>query len=555
MTRPFKLLLLTFILAAAAAFLLFITNPFDETDSPSLPQTAERAGLKTFFEKDEDAINEFGVSTDNPQATDIGMKVLEEGGNAVDAAVAVAYALGTLEPYSSGIGGGGIMMVHPPGEEPIVYDYRTMAPVSGPVPDSGTGVPGFVAGMDRVHSDLGSVPLEQLVEPSVDLAENGIEIDDLFESRLINSSHRMPVDELSTFYPNGTPLRKGDTLPQPELAETLRSIQAEGPAAFYEGKIGEAMTDDIAGLEKEDLKAYDVQIKESLKGSFYGYEVYSPPAPSAGGMLIQSLQLAEALEVDESVNDPEELAVLLGEINRRAHMEHQEFIGDPDFSDVPDGEMVSGSHTEKLAETIDGKNLKDEFKSPLETKADKENDENTTHFVIVDESGLMVSATNTLSNFFGTGDYIEGFFMTSQLRNFSNNSSSPNYEEAGKRSNSYMVPSILAYESNPVLGIGSAGGRRIPSMLTQTLIHSIVYGLPLQEAVEEPRFYLEVFEDELNSETEISLSGNNGIEVSTSGSPFRFGSVNSLMINYENGTLQGAADPRREGAWRTGRRD
>ncbi|WP_096437298.1 gamma-glutamyltransferase family protein [Alteribacter populi] len=493
----------------------------------------------------------YGVSSDNPIATEIGMNILENGGNAIDATIAIAFALATLEPYASGIGGDGVLMVHPVDEEPIVYDYRAMAPVSGPAPPSGIGVPGFIAGMDKVHKDFGSIPFEKLIEPSVELAENGIEIDGIIERRLIDASYRMPVNDLPLFYPDGLPIRSGETLIQEEFSETLRLVMEEGADVFYQGKVGESIASQVSGLEVEDFKSYEVKIREPIKGSFYGYDVYSPPAPSSGTMLIQSLQMAEILGIEKASEDHEEFAHLLGEINRRVHKEKNEYIGDPDFVSVQEEDLSSIEHSMDLSETINSEVKDEKFQSQLDTQGDRDGHSNTTHFVVVDKDGTMVSITNTLSNFFGSGIYVDGFFMNNQMHNFSDRQSSPNREERGKRSNSHMAPSILAHDHKPIIGIGSAGGRRISSVITQTLVRTIVNEEPVQHAIDAPRFYLEVYEDTLFTEDDREMDNmrDKGYQINHSNNTFNFGSVNLLVIDHESGEVHGGADPRRNGSW------
>ncbi|WP_187254532.1 gamma-glutamyltransferase family protein [Alkalicoccus halolimnae] len=530
-------------LAGAVYGFTGLSSDSEDTRIPNPAKEEEKA------ESEADGAYEYGVSSDHPQATEIGMDVLDEGGTAVDAAVAVSYALGTLEPHSSGIGGGGVMLVQEPEEEPEVYDYRTIAPESGPVPDSGAGVPGFAAGMEKVHADFGSLSIKELIKPSIDLAEEGFTVDEVLEKRLTASSYRLPVKELPQFYPEGTPLREGEQFKQEELAETMQTIADEGAEAFYEGDLAGSVAEDVGGLEEEDFASYDVLEKTPVKGNFYGYDVYAPPAPSGGAMFIQSLEVTELLDLTSAEGDPEQLAYALGETNRRAHKEHQEYVGDPAFTDVPEEKLVEEDHMKELAATIEPGTLQEDFQSPLVTKADEDNHQNTTHAVIVDDDGTMVSFTNTISNFFGDGIYTNGFFMTNQLRNFSSSEDSPNSPEKGKRSNSYMVPSILSYEGRPVIGIGSAGGRRIPSVVTQVLTRAVVFEETFQKAVDAPRFYLDVFEDTFYTEEGFEMKPEAGEKLIAESSPIQFGSINGLFIEQESKTVHGAADSRRGGAW------
>ncbi|WP_245807662.1 gamma-glutamyltransferase, partial [Halobacillus massiliensis] len=225
----------------------------------------------------------YGVSSDSEIATEVGMKVLGQGGNAADAAIAVSYVLGVVEPYGSGIGGGGTMLIHPEkGSEqaPVVYDYRETAPDSENVPESGTGVPGFVKGMERVHNDFGTLKMEKLIEPSINFASNGAAVSNTLHNYLKKEKDRMP--KLDHMYPDGDPIEAGKVLKQKQLAETLKSIQQDGTSAFYSGDIAESINDEESKMDKDDLESYEVEAKKPIKSRFGGYDVFAPPPPSGG---------------------------------------------------------------------------------------------------------------------------------------------------------------------------------------------------------------------------------------------------------------------------------
>ncbi|TMW72232.1 gamma-glutamyltransferase family protein [Alteribacter natronophilus] len=503
-------------------------------------------------EKEELAPIPNSVSSDHPLATEIGLDVLEEGGNAVDAAVAISYALGTIEPYASGIGGDGVMLVQERGSEPVTYDYRAMAPVSGSSHDNGVGIPGFVAGMETVHGDYGELDLEDLIEPSITLAEEGVEIDGILERRLSNAAYRLPVHDLPLFFINRIPISAGETLVQEELADTLRVISDHGAESFYKGEIAEAVAEDVPGLTIEDLASYEVKKHATLQGSFHGLDVHVPSGASSGTMLIQSLQLAELLEAEQYLDDDAAFAHLMGQINRRSHKDRTDYVGDPSFVDVPHDMLTSMERSRELAETLADGSLGEEYRTEMKTQADREEHNNTTHITVVDEDGTMVSVTNTLSNFFGSGVYTHGFFMNNQMHNFTDSESSPNREEPGKRPNSHMVPAILSHNGSPVIGLGSAGGRRIPSVITQTLVRSVAGHEPVQDAIDAPRTYLDVFEETLLMESDEGVEElrSKGYTVDHSrNSPFNFGSVNVIVADHENGRVIGGADERRNGSF------
>lgn len=493
-------------------------------------------------------ISTYGITSDNPLATQVGMKILEQGGNAVDAAVAVSFILGVVEPFGSGIGGGGIMLIHPgEGDDVIVYDYRETAPSE--FSTSGIGVPGFVKGMYVVHEDFGTMEMKKLIEPSIQFAENGVPVSPSLAERFAYASGRIP--SLEHFYTNGQPIKKDDILIQTDLGKTLRSIQENGPSVFYQGYIADSIRNQESTIKEQDLESYEVSVQEPLKGVFDEYDVYTSGPPSGGAMLLQTLQLAETLGIEETKTNISNFSTLMGFINRESYKDRLQKIGDPDFVDVPIEEMLHPDHMNHLASNI--MNL-EQGSLELDSQADMDDHENTTHFVIVDQNGMMVSATNTLSNFFGSGKYVEGFFLNNQLHNFSNNTNSPNRTEPGKRPHSYIAPTILAKDGKPVIGIGSSGGRRITSMIAQPLVKMITFKEPIQASVEAPRTFLEIDRDILTVEKGFVFLEDfveRGIRVEYSTSNSYFGAVQTLVIDYSNNQIYGGSDPRRGGAWKS----
>ncbi|WP_254434249.1 gamma-glutamyltransferase [Halobacillus sp. Marseille-Q1614] len=500
---------------------------------------------------EEEGVESYGVTSDSKIATEVGTKVLEQGGNAVDAAIAVSYVLGVAEPYGSGIGGGGTMLIHPEkGSEksPAIYDYRETAPES--IPESGIGVPGFVKGMDEVHEDFGTMDMGQLIEPSINFASNGVAVSQTLHNRLKDAQHRMP--ELDHMYPEGEPIGEGEILVQQQLADTLKAIKDAGPNAFYKGDTADEIKDEEEKIDKEDLKEYEVEVKEPIEGEFSGYDVLAPPPPSGGIMLLQNLEMAELLEIEETKDKPLDFAMMMGMINRVSYSDRLDKVGDPSYEDVPVKEMLSKDHLKNLASDIDESGLSEKYRTKLDSDADLEDHENTTHFVVVDKNGMMVSVTNTLSNFFGSGEYVNGFFLNNQLKNFSNSEDSPNSPEPGKRPFSYTTPAILAKNGNPVIGIGASGGRRITSMVSQQLVKMIKFNEPVQSSVEEPRSFLEFDKDTLQVESDyvfLEDPEKHGIDIEYSDRTTYFGSVQGLVIDYENNKIYGASDPRRQGSW------
>jgi gamma-glutamyltranspeptidase / glutathione hydrolase len=491
-----------------------------------------------------------GVSASHPLAVDVGMDVLAAGGNAVDAAVAVSYALSVVEPFGSGVGGGGAMLVYRPGEAPLAYDYREIAPQSGERPANDIGVPGFAAGMEHVHAAHGSIELADLIEPAARYAEDGFEVDPYLHERARDAAFRMPIHLLPGLFPGGAVVEPGETLRQLDLAEVLRMIQVEGADTMYGGEIGQRIADEVTGIDIEDLEAYEVAEVEPAIGSYSGYEVVSGAPPISGSALIQTLQIAEQQGINDLDLDSADAYHVLAQSYRLAQRERRINVGDPTIENVPLERMMDRQRTDELAATIPD----DRFvELPDEEDVRFSSETDTTHVVVVDDDGVMVSFTNTLSNFFGSGLPVSGFFLNDQLKNFSPDPESINAVAPGKRPRSFITPTILAQDGYPVLGIGSAGGRRIPFVTAQVITRWAGHGQDLEPAVAHPRFHLEVrdleVEDALPSGVEGELAGR-GYEITyTVPTTEYFGGMQALVVDREAGTVDGVADERRSGAW------
>lgn len=490
----------------------------------------------------------YGVSSSSPEAVAVGMEVLAAGGNAVDATIAVAYALGVAEPFGSGPGGGGAMLVHPLGEAPVSYDYRELAPVEGGIPASNIGVPGFVAGMEHVHARHGSIELADLIEPAARLAEDGIEVSQYLHERLRGAGHRLPIHLAPRLFPSGQAIGPGATLRQPEYAGALRIIQEGGADAFYRGPLAELIVDAVEGLDAEDLASFEVLESDPVVGSFQGYDIVGAGVPSSGVTVVQMLQIAEALGVPDMDLDGADAHHAVAQAWRAALSDRTEHVTDPTLHDVPVEELLSQDRARTIAEAVpdDGFVTVEKEEEALHLETD------TTHVVVVDPDGTMVSMTNTLSNFFGSGLPVSGFFLNDQLKNFSREADDVNIAEEAKRPRSFIAPVIVADDGRPLLGIGSPGGRRIPVMIAQVLI-AWADGHELQQAVDRPRFHLEgrrlQLEESVPDEVWNDLAAR-GYEVTTEVPTTEyFGGIQALAVDHDARELQGVADARRPGDW------
>ncbi|MDF9760038.1 gamma-glutamyltranspeptidase/glutathione hydrolase [Peribacillus simplex] len=482
----------------------------------------------------------YGVSSSNPIAIDVGMEILDNGGTAADAAIAVSYVLGVVEPFGSGVGGGGGMLITPGSGDPNFIDYRESSP-EDPSSRHNAGIPGLVAGMQVISDKYGSVPMADLLQPAIDLAEGGFKVDATLSSRLEAAQPRVYSDNTSLFYPDGDAIEPGKTLIQKRLAETLKKIQQEGPDGFYKGKIARDIkrkTD----IDLMDLKRYEVKERTPVQGTFAGYDVFTAPPPFSGITVLEMLKLAEETNLGESSSKSDYMKIL-GGITNTAYQDRSAHTGDG----------ISHSKAEQLLSPIHLNNLKNKINSGSwknEEAFGSEEHESTTHFVIMDKYGTVVSTTNTLSNFFGSGDYTNGFFLNDQLKNFR---SGLNSQEAYKRSRTFTAPTILKKPGKESIGIGSPGGDRIPQVLMQVLYSYTENEGSFQDIIDRNRFVFDgkkIYTESRLSNEIISDLENSGYEVIQKISPMYYGGVQVLVKNEKDGRLSGAGDKRRHGSWK-----
>ncbi len=493
----------------------------------------------------------YGVAAAHPLAVEAGLAILRAGGNAVDAAAAVSYALAVVEPQGSGLGGGGIMLIHLAAENrQVVIDYRETAP---PAPDPGkimnwpgTGIPGFVRGLEKAVADFGTMEYRQVIEPAYRLARDGFPVSPELSRRLSNNTAKLArgADARRDFFQRGRPLAAGSTLKQPALAATLERIMKEGSAAFYQGEIARAIIATLAAeglnLSARDLAGYRPLLREPLKADYRGYTVVTVPPPAGGFNLLQQLRILENYQLP---GPGPEVDYLLERVFRATYSDRRSYVGDPNFVQVPFAELLGDDYIREKLNQIDSGHI------PLlpYTDPDRPSD-NTTHAVVVDAAGNWVSVTNTISYFFGYGLQAGGFFLNTQLNNFSSNPHSPNHYQAGKRPFSHISPTMLLKDGTPVLVIGTPGGRRIPAFLTQVIVRHVDFGEPIAKAVDAPRFWSEnqkLYVERGAPRETTALFRSKGYEIITGNPDWFFGRVAALHLDPETGVLSGTADPRR----------
>jgi gamma-glutamyltranspeptidase/glutathione hydrolase len=486
-----------------------------------------------------------GVSAAHPQAVDVGLAIMKKGGNAVDSSIAISFALSVLEPYGSGIGGGGVMMIHSNDDQkPSFYDYRECAPWEGSVSNLKIGVPGFIKGMERIHNDLGTLKWHELIEPAIYLAEDGYPAHSVLRKQLDISEH-LNRSGLSQFYDDGVPKALKTSIKQPQLADTLTEIAKHGSGVFYTGEIGKSICETVPDLHLSDLQRYTVRKSEVLQGAYDDYIIYSAPAPLAGSMLIQLLQMSELIKLEQFDRYSSDFIDQLAQIVRACYEERTLFNEDPEFCDLDHRDFISQQHCERLLKKAIVKN--DFYKEPNSNQTFDYN--NTTAFVVVDDNGMMVSTTNTLSDLFGSGVCVKGFFLNNQMRNFSEPPITRNKLEPGKKPQSFIAPSILISEKEKIV-IGSSGGKRIPNMLTKILIQHIKQGLSLQSVTDAFRYFIDedyIFLEEKLPKSEERTLLEKGYSLKYSPNSIFYGGVHALSLLSDS--IEGCADPRRGGKW------
>lgn len=527
------------------------------------------------------------VSAQEKIAAEIGRDILAKGGNAVDAGVAVAFALAVTLPRAGNLGGGGFMLVHDAKTgETHAIDYREMAPKGAHrdmfLDENGdadsdksrftgaaSGVPGTVAGMKLVLDKYGSMEWADVVAPAIELAEKGIIVTpDLADSLegLKDRLTRYP-SAAKIFYKDGGELYKpGETLVQADLANTLKKIAAEGPDGFYKGEVADAIaksvTDAGGAITPEDMTAYKAIERKPVSGTYRGYEVVSMPPPSSGGVhLVQILNTLEGYPIGALGANSSETIHLMAEAMKYAYADRSEFLGDPDFVDVPVSELMSKKYAADTRAKISATFATPSAQIKPADLAPYESDQ-TTHFSIVDKDGNAVSNTYTINFSYGSGLVAEGtgVLMNNEMDDFSAKPGVPNgygliggdanAVEAGKRPLSSMTPTIIKKDGQVWLVTGSPGGARIITTVLQVIMNMIDHGMNVAEASTAPRIHHQWLPEELRVEEGISLDTIRALQAKGHNVVLKevMGSTQSVMRDPESGALLGASDPRRPDA-------
>jgi gamma-glutamyltranspeptidase/glutathione hydrolase len=526
-----------------------------------------------------------GVVTSRSQiASDVGIEILQQGGNAVDAAVAVGFALAVTYPSAGNIGGGGFMVIRLEDGTVVTQDHREKAPGAA-FPDmflddagnvdrrkslysaQAAGVPGSVAGMLDALERYGSLSREAVMAPAIRLAEEGFPLtQDLAEDfeRVLGSMRNYPAS-MAVFSNNGQPWRAGDQWIQADLAETLKRIARDGRDGFYKGPVADMLVAEMQRIDgminHDDLAAYNVEWREPIHGNYRGYDVWSMPPPSSGGALVvQMLNMLESYDVGSMGWGSAETVHLMIEAQRRAYADRAEHMGDPDFYPVPLAMLTNKSYATQRFLDFDPQraSLSEDIGAgswPAESTE-------TTHYSVMDKNGVSVAVTTTLNLGYGNRIVVPGagFLLNNEMDDFSAKPNEPNAYgllgdeankiEPGKRMLSSMTPTIVTRDGVPVLVTGSPGGSTIINTVFHVLLNVVDHGMSVEEAVAKPRFHHQWMPNIVRMEPGAfadgaleMLQGMGHTELVPGG--FAIGDANSILL--KDGVMHATSDPRNDG--------
>ncbi|MBN1349037.1 gamma-glutamyltransferase [candidate division KSB1 bacterium] len=526
------------------------------------------------------------VVTSHPLASKIGSEILKAGGNAVDAAVAVGYALAVVFPTAGNLGGGGFMVIRFPDGSSTSIDFREKAPMLATrdmyldstgeiIPDKSTlgywacGVPGSVAGLNYALEKYGTMRLKKVIAPAIEIASHGFPVSCTFHKNLVFLApvfKQFPASA-KAFLKQGQPYAEGELFVQKDLARTLKRIAKKGTDAFYRGKIAELI---VAEMQKhhglitvEDLAAYAPKERPTVTGSYRDYEVISMGPPSSGGIaIIQLLNILEAFDLRHSGFNSSRYVHVLAEGLRRVYADRATYLGDPDFWDVPVQGLISKAYAEKLREGIDPLCATPSCDISAGSPQIYESDQ-TTHYSVIDKNHLAVAVTTTINSGYGSKVVIEGagFLMNNEMDDFSAKPNTPNlYGLVGgeanaiapeKRMLSSMSPTIIANDGKPFMVLGAMGGSAIITSVAQCILNVVEHDMNIQEAVDAPRIHEQWLPDEIVYEERglafDVLENLRKMGHTLSETHNYRAEVNAILICPRTSTLYGAADSRYDG--------
>lgn len=521
------------------------------------------------------------VASDHYLASKAGTEVLKLGGNAIDAAVATSLVLSVVRNQSTGIGGGGFMVLHLANGDNKVIDYREVAPKKAhrdmyldenkkPIKNLSTtgykavAVPGNLAGLELALKKYGTMKFKDLSKYAIEYAENGFEVDKHFVNASKTVNERGTLEELkNVFFTNKQPKEIGDIQKNIELAQTLKVISDKGIQEFYKGSIADKIASEMkknGGLiTKEDLSSYAPKERQILKGNYKGYEVLTMPPPSSGGIaLLECLNILEPYNLSWSTTGfgSSKHVQLVTEAMKHSFADRAEYLGDPDFVKIPVDRLISKDYADTLRKSISL-----EKTQPLNTYGLKylNDDHGTTHYSIIDKFGNAVAATETVNTLFGSQVVIKGtgILMNNEMDDFSIQVGVPNAFglignennsiQAGKKPLSSMTPTIVLKDGKPFIISGASGGPRIITGTLHSILNVIDFGMNAEEAVSAPRFHHQWVPNKIFIEKEMPEDVRENLV--KKGHELSLGEAESAVqtIVIKDGNITGASDPRKGG--------
>jgi gamma-glutamyltranspeptidase/glutathione hydrolase len=524
------------------------------------------------------------VASSSPIASQVGVDILKKGGNAVDAAVAVGFALAVTHPAAGNLGGGGFMVIRLANGRATTIDFREVAPkaatrdmyldAKGDATDKSrvgplaVGVPGSVAGLALAEQEYGTLKLADVMAPAIDLAANGFVLSDRLAHSLASARPLFETFPASAakFLKNDQPYQPGDRFAQPDLARTLRLISEHGASAFYRGPIAQQIAAEMRAhgglIATADLADYKPVERQPIEGTYRGYGLISmPPASSGGIALVELLNILEGYPIaKDGFNTPKTIHLMV-EAEKRVYADRSKWMGDTAFFHVPTGGLTSKAYAASLRAGIDPNHA-----TPSSAIAPGEpiayESTQTTHYSVVDADGSAVAVTTTLNGGFGNGEVVAGagFLLNNEMDDFSAKPGTPNMFgltggeanaiQPGKRMLSSMSPTIVTKGDKVFLVLGSPGGSRIITTVLQVIVNVIDHGMNLQQAVDAPRFHHQWLPDDIRIERKgfppslVQALEKMGYQVKAESD---MGDVEAIEIDPKTGMRDGAADPRAGG--------
>lgn len=540
---------------------------------------------KPFFSDRKGVVAQNGmVASAHPVASQVGVDILKAGGNAVDAAVAVQFALAVVHPSAGNIGGGGFLVLRDKDGKSYSIDFREKAPGKGHadmyldkdgniIPKASTlgrlasGVPGSVDGMVQAHAKYGKLSWKLVLQPAIDIAKNGVVLTER-EARSLNSikSDLLAVNPGSSYFlnPTGKDWTAGDLLVQKDLAKVLKRIQKKGREGFYAGKVAKQLVKDINRngegiISKQDLADYRAQWRETITESYKTYKVITMAPPSSGGVaLLQLMRLTEQHPLRKWGWHSDSTIQVMIEAERRVYADRAKFLGDPDFVKVPVNDLISKDYLQKRwsdfswDKATDSKNIHGGMVPGYESLE-------TTHFSVVDKEGNAVSVTTTLNGGYGSRVVVKGggFFMNNEMDDFSIKAGAPNMYglignkanaiAPGKRMLSSMTPTIIEKDGKLLMVVGTPGGSTIITSVYQTILNVLEHGMTMQQAVNALKFHHQwlpdktTFEANAFSAEAIKKLQDKGYILEQQRNSI--GRMDCILV-LPDGSLEGGSDPR-----------